>query len=265
VAAIWNQPDSVKCFLAAACDPNARDLEGNTPLHHAVRRHNIEIVRLLAANQKVDLNAQNAARETPLHLAVRGWSLDIVRLLAQSCDLNVRDAHGLAPLLCAIKLGHSEIVEYLAELPGIDPTATGPEGFAAAHFAAMHVSHAMMHTLYRLHVFNLAHRDESHRTPFELAQELECVAVCSYLRRLRDPDVAGPLSSGSDEEDKDGRTERVEGESDGELDREKPEEEDDPTGEDSRGELDREKPEGESDRTRRAFGRERQEEDSDEA
>jgi hypothetical protein len=102
----------------------------------------------------------------------------------------------------------------------------------------------MMQTLYRLHLSNLAHRDESHRTPFELARELECVAVCRYLRRLRDPDVAGQLSNGS-EEDEDGTAERVEGESDGELDREKPE--------------------GEGDRTRRAFAREGHEEDSDEA
>jgi ankyrin repeat protein len=60
VAAIWNQLVSVKFFLASDCDVNARDLEGDTPLHHAVRSHNIEIVRLLAAAQKVDLNAQNA-------------------------------------------------------------------------------------------------------------------------------------------------------------------------------------------------------------
>jgi hypothetical protein len=111
--------------------------------------------------------------------------------------------------------------------------ATGPEGFAAAHFAAMHLDHTMMQTLYKLHIFNLAHRDEVNRTPFELAQELECVAVCRYLRRLGDPDIAGPMSDGSEEENEVGAPERAEEEateeeSDREFDQEKPEEEDDP-------------------------------------
>jgi hypothetical protein len=74
----------------------------------------------------------------------------------------------------------------------------------------MHRNRAMMQALYRLRIFDLAHRDQADRTPFELAHELGCVAVCNYLRRLQDPEVAPPVSDGSEEEDEKGAAETAE-------------------------------------------------------
>ncbi len=46
-------------------DVNAKDVNGNTPLHHAADMCNLDSARLLLAH-KADVNAVNLAGETPL-------------------------------------------------------------------------------------------------------------------------------------------------------------------------------------------------------
>lgn len=70
---------AVDLLLAAGALPNPRrgDAEANTPLHDAVRRGDLEVVKLLLKHT-ADPNVTNGLREAPLHLALRLGDGDFV-------------------------------------------------------------------------------------------------------------------------------------------------------------------------------------------
>ena len=84
-------------LLAAGADPNARNNNGETPLHRADSAN--DVTPLLAAG--ANLNARDNVGETPLHEATaeRSRSADVAAaLLAAGADPNARDATGATPL-----------------------------------------------------------------------------------------------------------------------------------------------------------------------
>jgi hypothetical protein len=81
-------------------DKDIKDANGDTPLHHLAKiRSYGEFKRLLAMG--VEVNARNNQGETPLHIAV-GWGPDgpdkVKRLLAEGADIEARDNNGMTPL-----------------------------------------------------------------------------------------------------------------------------------------------------------------------
>ncbi|CAG8037632.1 unnamed protein product [Penicillium nalgiovense] len=111
----WNSIEKLfRLFLDYGADLNARDLQGNTPLHvsfaqYAFRRvakAQKEFVELLLRSG-ADINAQNAKGDTPLHnaFAYRGFpgnregQKDLVGLLLRSgADVNLPNKQGETPL-----------------------------------------------------------------------------------------------------------------------------------------------------------------------
>src|SRR5687768_7408789 len=75
-----NRPDLV----------DSRGFRGSSPLYFAViaDTRRIELIKLLLS-YKADVNAKDDERETPLHVAVRKASLEIIRLLVENgADVN---------------------------------------------------------------------------------------------------------------------------------------------------------------------------------
>ncbi|MEH1771269.1 MAG: ankyrin repeat domain-containing protein, partial [Nostoc sp.] len=67
---------------------------GETPLHLAVSQGNKQVVELLIA-KGADVNAKNKDGNTPLHLA---YDLDIVKLLiAKGADANAKNNDDMTP------------------------------------------------------------------------------------------------------------------------------------------------------------------------
>ena len=99
---------------------NARDLEGETPLHSAAYSgHSEDIKTLLEAG--ADPNARDNKGNTPLHWAVFGGHAEAVTaLLEPGVDLNARDSDGATPLKSAAYWGRSKSVKILLEA-GADP------------------------------------------------------------------------------------------------------------------------------------------------
>jgi ankyrin repeat protein len=98
------------------------DLQGNTPLHHAVDDDWIvqgRIDELVQAG--VNIDALNADGLTPLHLAVSGQRADTVwSLLQHHACVDALDKHGRSPLSCLLEsygaylnsaVGHCELSE----------------------------------------------------------------------------------------------------------------------------------------------------------
>ncbi|MEM2186309.1 MAG: ankyrin repeat domain-containing protein [Thermofilaceae archaeon] len=80
--------EMVPSLLGIEQDVNARDNDGETPLHKAVFRGHLEVARFLV-EKGADVNARNIDGMTPLHLAVFRGHLEVARFLVEKgADVN---------------------------------------------------------------------------------------------------------------------------------------------------------------------------------
>ena len=92
---------------------NAKNKYGNTALHFAVMKNNIDIAKHLLSNgAKVD--DKDNLKRTPLFFACTvGNFLMIEMLVDNGADVKIRDIHGVSLLHLASKVGNTFIAEYL--------------------------------------------------------------------------------------------------------------------------------------------------------
>lgn len=109
-----------KAFLAPALGlwligsaPAANDPDGTTPLHYAVQRQDVAVVREMLA-QHVPCDAANRYGVTPLMLAVEQGNLDIVNaLIAAGADVNHALPEGETVLMTAARTGNVAVLRAL--------------------------------------------------------------------------------------------------------------------------------------------------------
>jgi len=100
-------------------DPNIHTLcRKVTPLHCAVETGNVDFVRVLLADKRVDPNARDSENRTALHLAVREKKIKVIRVLTEDprVELEVRDKGGFIgskPVEAAEANGHHECVRLI--------------------------------------------------------------------------------------------------------------------------------------------------------
>ena len=108
--------EALAVLLDKKVEINTPDKEGMLPIHYAVKyRHPKTVAMLVSANN--DINAkENSFGNTPLHLAaINGdaWSYKI--LLKNGANTNITNNNNKKPLDYAIKYGHTDVVNLLAE------------------------------------------------------------------------------------------------------------------------------------------------------
>lgn len=93
-----NTERAIELILTGA-DINKRSgIHKYTPLHLAVEKGNIKVVKaLLSSGAKI--NARDFISRTPLHAAVNKGNIKVIKaLLSSGAEINARDKHGKTPL-----------------------------------------------------------------------------------------------------------------------------------------------------------------------
>ncbi|KAF5639291.1 ankyrin protein [Fusarium sp. NRRL 52700] len=110
--------DIIQLVTSCGNDINAREHEGNTPLHAVTQYGPLKTLSTFADQPGVDLNARNNLGETPLHVAAsffteRTGEIDI--LMRKGADMNALDNKSRTPLKRALERGHNSIAQFLID------------------------------------------------------------------------------------------------------------------------------------------------------
>ncbi len=126
-ATAGSDTQAVRELLSRGANANAKDEDGNTPLHYTAVKGRTDEVRLLLEG-RADVNAKGVGRFTPLHEAVYWGQSDVTRLLLEAgADINAVDEYGKTPLHWAAETGHTDMARQLLEA-GADIHAKDEDG-----------------------------------------------------------------------------------------------------------------------------------------
>ncbi len=110
----------------------------NTELNNAVMANDDKRVAYLLTRKHADVNAQDLQGETPLHHAIIMSEPAMVEfLIAHGADVNERDRDGWTPIMTAAYLDNPEDVHILAR-HGSDPNAVSNQGLTALGVATQY-------------------------------------------------------------------------------------------------------------------------------
>lgn len=119
-AVIANRTSDARALLLQGVPPSPCDGCGRTPLHHACRHRDVDMVGLLC-EFGADTDARCSRKETPLFVAAnRGAEGCVSYLLLSAAEVNCTNDEGDSPLHAAARKGHfssaKALVEYGAAL-----------------------------------------------------------------------------------------------------------------------------------------------------
>lgn len=117
-------------------DANAQTSAGQTPLHYAVSKNHIDVVRRLLTELKASARIKDVRGQLPLHRAAAVGSLPLTKLLIEQANspINATDKSGWTPLHHALAEGNGDVGAYLVEA-GADVDLQDSDGKTALQVA----------------------------------------------------------------------------------------------------------------------------------
>ncbi|WP_353287418.1 ankyrin repeat domain-containing protein [Wolbachia endosymbiont (group B) of Gerris lacustris] len=164
---------------------DARDHNGQTPLHCSIQSGNTEVAKYLidhGANLNVQdnyyqkTNTKYVYYKTPLHYAIESGNTEIAKyLIDRGANPNIQDAYSKTPLYSAIYSGNTEIVNYLLD-HNADPNSQSYYTFPL--LVAVKLGHA---EIVKSLVEHGAINNTSAQTLLHYAIELKHTEIAKYL------------------------------------------------------------------------------------
>ncbi|CAE7427989.1 Ank3 [Symbiodinium natans] len=189
IAVEKNFVDILRLLIQNSADMNAVDSLGQTPLFYAAANQSVEATQLLV-DQRADVFKSDEKGMTALHGAAAHGSVDVCGLLLKSrASIDARMKDGTTPLFLASRSDAVHTVEFLldhrAEVNKGKQNGTTPACVAATKNAARTLQVLLQHKA------DINMTDNNGRGPFQLAREqgsMDALAV------LQDPNM--PLADG---------------------------------------------------------------------
>ena len=112
-----SQESIVKLLLESGADPNAKDDQQSTPLHHAMYSDGAISLAKMLIQAGADINAENRDQWTSLHIAAKHQNTEMVQMLVhEGADVHARERENWTPLHVAAKHSSTEMVKKLIDL-----------------------------------------------------------------------------------------------------------------------------------------------------
>ena len=127
----------VRAALARGEDVNSRDADDNTGLMYAISRGHNEIVKFLVEQPTVDLNCTSREGNTALHIAADVDNVEVVRMLLDDARLNTanhKNNDGDTPVMTAMITHSLNALRELVAHPSVDLDIL-PGGMSLEEFA----------------------------------------------------------------------------------------------------------------------------------
>ncbi|GIK15190.1 MAG: hypothetical protein BroJett003_01540 [Planctomycetota bacterium] len=110
--AVYGDSAEVRALISGGANVNARDIDGDTPLHSAAHSGNRSAIEILI-HAGANVNAADRNRNTPLHYAASGDAEVIRTLLKLGAKPDVQNVNGITPLHWAAFSGNVKGVKAL--------------------------------------------------------------------------------------------------------------------------------------------------------
>ena len=181
-AARFGTPDNIAALVSACPDIEVRNKVGYTPLHVAAMFGTPDNIAALV-KAGADLNAHENGGWTPLHLAAAGGTPShIAALVSAGANIDARGTMiyaGQTALHAAASHGTPDNIAALLSA-GADINARDNRGWTPLHYAAWEGTPDNIAALLEAGASGSA-KDESGKTPFDLAQYNDRVRILFYL------------------------------------------------------------------------------------
>jgi ankyrin repeat protein len=144
------------------------DNKGNTTLHHAALSQNDKLVKYIAkCTPKDAINAVNIHGDTAMHLAAAKGNIEVVKTLFEhNCKLNIRNTLGELPIHKAATQGKANVVEFMLGNK-IGVMEADNRGNTILHLAALHGHYEIVKMTINKDNVNL--QNSKRNTPLHLA------------------------------------------------------------------------------------------------
>ena len=115
--------------------------KGADILFHCITHHNIHDAIAMLEDKEVDVNARNINGQTPLHFAVEAQNVTMIEtLLKFQADPNIQENEEIGwntPMHRAVEKNMLDVIDLFLQCGG-DPTLQNKNGFTTLHIAAKH-------------------------------------------------------------------------------------------------------------------------------
>jgi len=122
MASFFGLQQTINSELEKGAKPDWKDSNGRTPLSWGAQNGHEAVVRMLLAQDDVDVDLKDNNGRTPLSWATENRHEAVVRLLLEQddVDVNSKDINGRTPLLWAAENGHEAVVRLLLTQDDVD-------------------------------------------------------------------------------------------------------------------------------------------------